>query len=105
MGSSLSTTDPDNRSAPRGVDSYADVVERLFGEFEDRYPLSVIVAAVQECRVQLPCSPATAMPELLERLARQRLSTAGGTMTDGVPDRPQRRPIGEVQDRGSAHAR
>ena len=73
MGSTVSPTDQDSRITRNGVDSYADVVERLFGEFEDRYPLSVIVDPVQECRAQLSCSPETAMPELLERLGRQRL--------------------------------
>jgi len=56
--------------------SYADVVERLFVEFEGRRSLPVIRAMVHECRAELSCSPETAMPELLERLARQRLSPA-----------------------------
>ncbi len=78
MGSTVSRTDPDSRATrngtqSNGAQSYADVVERLFGEFENRYPLSVIVDTVHECRAQLSCSPETAMPELLERRARQRL--------------------------------
>lgn len=56
--------------------SYADVVERLFVEFEGRRSLPVIRAMVHECRAELRCSPEVAMPELLERLARQRLSPA-----------------------------
>ena len=55
--------------------SYADVVERLLREFEDRFPLTVIVEAVHECRGQLSCVPESAMPEMLERLARQRLNS------------------------------
>lgn len=53
--------------------SYADTVERLFTEFEGQLSLPVITGVVRECRGQLSCSPEAAMPELLERLARQRL--------------------------------
>jgi len=55
-------------------DSSADVVERLLTEFADRYALTDITDMVRECRMQLSCSPVTALPELIERLARQRLS-------------------------------
>ena len=55
--------------------SYADTVERLFTEFGSRVSLPVITGVVRECRGQLSCSPEAAMPELLERLARQRLRT------------------------------
>ncbi len=54
---------------------YADVIERLFREFDGTIALPVIVEVTHECRQQLSGSPATAMPELLERLARQRLTT------------------------------
>lgn len=82
MEKAFGPTDPEGRSANDGTGTYADVVERLFAEFEDRYALSTIVAMVQECRAQLSSSPATAMPELLERLARQRLRT--GQVEDWV---------------------
>ena len=55
------------------VELYADTVERLFTEFDGRVSLPVIGATVHECREQLCSSPEAAMPELLERLARQRL--------------------------------
>jgi len=54
---------------------YADVIERLFREFDGAIALPVIVEVTHECRQQLSGSPAAAMPELLERLARQRLTT------------------------------
>jgi len=54
--------------------SYCDVTERLFGEFERVQPLPVIAAVVRQCRHDLEGSPPGALPELLERLARQRLS-------------------------------
>ncbi len=52
---------------------YADVIERLFREFDGVLPLPVIVKVTNVCRHQLSGSPAAARPELLERLARQRL--------------------------------
>ena len=57
--------------------SYADAVERLFAEFAHRYSLTDIADTVTECRVQLSGAPAPALPELIERLARQRLITRG----------------------------
>lgn len=51
----------------------ADVTERLMAEFEDRLELSLIARVVLGCRRDLACSPAAALPELIERLARQRL--------------------------------
>ncbi len=62
-------------AAVAGGYTYADVIERLFGEFEDRISLTVIVEGVRECREQLSCVPESAMPEMLERLTRQRLSS------------------------------
>ena len=55
-------------------DSYCDVTERLFGEFERVHPLPVIAAVVRQCRNDLEGSPPGALPEVLERLASQRLS-------------------------------
>lgn len=66
--------------------SYANVVERLFREFADRFPLTVIVEAVHECRGQLSCVPESAMPEMLERLARQRLNSAPQPSTCVPPE-------------------
>ncbi len=54
--------------------SYADVTERLFRTFHAVHPLPVITAVVQQCRTDLDSVPSGAMPELLERLAHQRLS-------------------------------
>ena len=63
-------------------DSLVDAVERLFREFEDQYSLTEIVAVVRECRKQLCCSPQGALPELVERLARQRLTSRRPGATD-----------------------
>lgn len=56
---------------------YIDVVERLYRDFEDRHSLSTILDVVRECQAQLDGQvPAESHPELLERLARQRLTAA-----------------------------
>jgi hypothetical protein len=54
----------------------ADITERLMAEFEDRLTLDVICQVVQGCRADLSCSPPAALPELIDRLARQRLLDA-----------------------------
>lgn len=54
--------------------SYCDVTERMFAEFERVHPLPVIAAVVRQCCDDLAGSPPGAIPELVERLARQRLS-------------------------------
>jgi hypothetical protein len=67
-------SDPGDLSA-RHESSFADVMERLFRQFEDRFELSYIVSVVRECRQQLRGAPVGALPELTERLAYQRLSS------------------------------
>ena len=58
-----------------GADSYPDLLERLFAEFEDRQPLAVIETVVNQCHHELDGqTPAGAHFELLERLARLRLT-------------------------------
>jgi hypothetical protein len=54
--------------------STADVAERLFAEFTGRHPLRVVTAVVQQSRHELSDVAPAALPELLERLARQRLT-------------------------------
>ncbi len=50
-----------------------DVTERLMAEFEDRLSLRQITEVVRACRLDLEGTPRGALPELVERLARQRL--------------------------------
>jgi PAS domain S-box-containing protein len=51
----------------------ADVTLRLFAEFGTRVPLTNVLDTVRECCSELDAIPVAAMPELVERLARQRL--------------------------------
>ena len=57
------------------ADSYADLLERLFGDFEHRHTIAVIKNVVSASRAQLvgQCPPGAQL-ELLDRLARQRLN-------------------------------
>ncbi|MDQ1501993.1 MAG: hypothetical protein QOK10_2194 [Pseudonocardiales bacterium] len=55
-------------------DSYADVVERLLEDYHDRLSLHEITAVVAGCRRDLAGAPKGALAELIERLARQRIS-------------------------------
>lgn len=55
-------------------DTEVDVVERLFAEFEHVHALPTITAVVHQAYKDLHDAPAGALPELVERLARQRLS-------------------------------
>ncbi len=51
----------------------ADVTERLMAEFGDQVDVSTVSRVVLGCRHDLQGSPVAALPELVERLARQRL--------------------------------
>jgi len=66
------------------ADSYADLLEGLFGDYEDRHTIAVIEKVVSQSRAQLAGqTPPGAQLELLDRLARQRLQ-------DLPPTRPAR---------------
>ncbi|WP_222269440.1 three-helix bundle dimerization domain-containing protein [Modestobacter marinus] len=53
-------------------------VDRLAEEFDDRAETQTVVDVVRTCRNDLSGVPATALPELVERLARHRLLVAVG---------------------------
>jgi hypothetical protein len=54
---------------------HGDVTRRLFTEFGAELPMQLIAATVRQCRRDLDGdgAPHPALPELVERLARQRL--------------------------------
>lgn len=57
------------------ADSFADMLERLFAEYELRHSLMVIRAVVTRCQDELAGQPSPAAElELLDRLARHRLN-------------------------------
>lgn len=57
-------------------ESICDVTERLFAEFTHVHPLLVVTAAVRQARHDLQGSPESALPALVEKLARCRLAEA-----------------------------
>ena len=61
---------------PSSDASVDGAVARLVAEFGHRLPAPAVGRVVRDCRQQLSGVPAGAMPELVERLARHRLTSA-----------------------------
>jgi hypothetical protein len=57
--------------------SVDQAVSRLVAEFGQQLDRQVVVGVVRSCRADLSGTPADALPELVERLARYRLDPAG----------------------------
>lgn len=55
-------------------DHLVEVALRLYDEFNDRFTLGEILETVDSCRRDLDLATEGGLPELVERLARQRLS-------------------------------
>lgn len=65
------------------ADSFPDLLERLFAAFEQRHTLAVIENVTRQCDSELNGqTPPGAQPELLERLAHQRLTDMAPTRND-----------------------
>jgi hypothetical protein len=60
--------------------SLAAISERLFHDFGAQVGLPEIVAVVRQCRGELDIVPPAAVPELVERLARERLRLHTGDL-------------------------
>lgn len=60
---------------PPEVASLADVINRLQADFAERLDLATITATVCRCRRELDIIHSADLPELTERIARQRLQT------------------------------
>lgn len=56
------------------IDGLREMIERLTSEFGRAYSRQAITEVVNECRDQLDTAPPGALPEMTERLARQRLA-------------------------------
>jgi hypothetical protein len=56
------------------ADSLVEVAVRVYGEFADRATLAEVLTVVARARNDLDTPSAAALPELVERLARQRLA-------------------------------
>lgn len=72
----VSSATPENPARPTGSGetSLADVTERLFARFDGRLRLTAIARVVRGCRRELDTTPGPVLPEMLERLAHERLT-------------------------------
>jgi hypothetical protein len=52
----------------------ASVTRRLYADFQPDITMTDVLSTVRQCRHDLDIVPDAALPELVERLARQRLS-------------------------------
>ena len=68
------------------ADPLLDVVERLYAEVAAGLTLAEVLAVVGRCRTELDAPSAAALPELVERLARQRLSDLVAASAARSPD-------------------
>jgi hypothetical protein len=55
-------------------DPLVEAAVRVYAEFSDRATLAEVLAVVTQCRSDLDTPHAAALPEMVERLARQRLA-------------------------------
>ncbi len=58
------------------ADPFVDVAVRVHADFSDRVALAEVLAVIAQCRSDLDTPGVAALPELVERLARQRLHDA-----------------------------
>ena len=79
--------------------SLPDVAERLMAEFGGRVDLATITRAVLDCRRDLQGVPPGALPELLERHARQHLLLLPPA---AIPAGADRAGVGLAGDPGAA---
>jgi hypothetical protein len=56
------------------ADPLVEAAARVYAEFADRLTLAEVLATVARARTDLDTPSAAALPELVERLARQRLA-------------------------------
>ena len=69
-------------------DPLLDVVLRVYTDYADQATLAEVLAAITRCRHDLDTASAAALPELVEHLARHRLtnrSTSPQPITAGHP--------------------
>ncbi|HEU5267667.1 MAG TPA: hypothetical protein VFU35_13250 [Jatrophihabitans sp.] len=67
-------------------DPMVEVAVRVYADFAERATLAEVLAVVGRCRSDLDTPSAAALPELVERLARQRLADRVGAVDGTNPD-------------------
>jgi hypothetical protein len=88
-------------------DPLATLTDRLYADYQAGFSHADIDQVVQQCRADLAGTPAAALPELLERLARQRLTDKREVMAGAVrpppPEPPSRHPTRAHPIPGGVH--
>jgi len=56
------------------ADPLVEVAARVYADFAEHVTLADVLADIDRCRIDLDTPSAAALPERLERLARQRLA-------------------------------
>ena len=79
-------------------DPLVEVTVRVYGDFADRATLAEVLAVIARARNDLDTPSAAALPELVERLARQRLADhlADRLAAPGTGSAPAEQPTGET---------
>ena len=67
-------------------DALVEVALRLYEEFEHHVTLGAILDIIDECRHDLDLATEEGLPELIERLARQRLTDRFITPVVSLPE-------------------
>jgi hypothetical protein len=70
------------------ADPLVEAAVRVHAEFADRATLAEVLAVVVRCRTGLDPPSAAALPEMVERLARQRLADHVASRATGNGSRP-----------------
>jgi hypothetical protein len=70
------------------ADPLVEVAVRVYAEFADRATLAEVLAVAGRCRTDLDTPSAAAPPEMVERLARQRLADHLAPRATGNGSRP-----------------
>ena len=70
------------------ADPLVEVVARVHADFADRATLAEVLAIVGRCRNDLDPPSGAALPEMVERLARQRLADHVASRATGNGSRP-----------------
>ena len=79
------------------ADPLVEVTVRVYGDFADRVTMAEVLAVIARARNDLDTASAAALPELVERLARQRLADRLVAPGNGsAPAEHRAQPTGET---------
>ena len=71
------------------ADALVEVAVRVYADFAEHATLAEVLAVVGRCRSDLDTPSTAALPEMVERLARQRLADRVGAVNGHDCDEPR----------------